>query len=380
MTDRASTKIAGPRSVIFVACSTLLVTGAAGCATSGSKAGPDRPATVLRLATPEQRGAPYTDDVEVFANRVAELSDGTLRVQVDYEVIPWTQRSEQTITQMVQNGEIELALVPTRVLDTVGIEGFQALQTPMLIDTPELAAAVARSDVADDMLADLPGHDLIGLGLVFEGLRRPLALNGAITRATDLDGLQVRVPRSRLSDLVFTALGAVPDHGDDLVIATTGDRYAVVETELALADSGFPHGSTVTHNLVLFPKYGALLANPDAYEELSDDEREVLRQAADETVARAGQTTADEEDLATTYCETAGDLVAASDTELRAMHDRLQPVVDELHRDPATATRIEAIRELAETIQAPEFTPPPACHPPTGDAARLPSAPAAPTP
>jgi TRAP-type C4-dicarboxylate transport system substrate-binding protein len=266
------------------------------------------------------------------------------------------------------------------VFDTVGVTGFEALQTPMLIDTPELAGAVATGDVAADMLAGLDDQGIVGLGLVYEGLRRPLALNGAVTRATDLEGLSVRVPVSGVSDQVFTALGAVPDNGASHIVSTSGERYPVVETELALADTDFPAGGTVTANLVFFPKYDAILANPDSLGRLDEDQQDAIRQAAAEAVAGAVQTTADEEALAATYCETAGDLVSASLGEVRAIRARLRPVVDELGQDPATAAAIDEIRRLEIATTAPRFRAPPSCSPRTGDGALLPSAPAAPTP
>ena len=380
MTPRSSTRIAGLRPAVLVCVASVVAVGLAGCTASGSKAGPDRPATVLHLATTEVRGAPHTEDVERFATRVEELTNGAVRVEIDYEIVPWTPTSERTVTRMVQQGEVDLALIPTRVFDTMGISGFKALQTPLLIDTAELAGAVAASDVATTMLTGLGDHGLVGLGLIFEGLRRPMALNGAVDQASDFEGLLVRVPASNVSDRVFEALGAVPDHGEDHLVATNGEPYPLVETELELADTEFAPGSTVTSRLVLFPKYGALLADPDALDALSDDQVDALREAAEHTVAAAAQTTADEEVLAATYCEVAGDVVEAPAAGLRSIEQRLTTVVDELREDPATTEAIDAITVLKDSTSPPAFTAPPACSPPSGDAARIPSTPAAPTP
>jgi TRAP-type transport system periplasmic protein len=376
---RASARTAGRRSAVLL-CVVALCSGAAGCMASGSKAGPDRPATILHLGTTEARGAPYTEDVERFAARVEELTDGAVRVEIDYQVIPWTPTSERDVTRMVQEGQVDLALVPTRVFDTMGISGFEALQTPLLIDSPELAGAVAASGVATTMLEVLEEHGLVGLGLVFEGLRWPMALNGVVDEASDFEGLLVRVPASNVSDAVFEALGAVPDHGADHLIATDGEAYPLVETELGLAATDFASGSTITSGLVLFPKYGALLADPYALDALSEEQRAGVRQAAQDAVEAATQTMADEEELAATYCEVAGDLVEAPAAGLRSIELRLEAVVDELREDPATSEAIDAITALAKSTSAARFTAPPACSPRSGDAAQLPSAPAAPTP
>jgi TRAP-type transport system periplasmic protein len=380
VTPNNRTRIAGLHRAVLVCVASALAAGVAGCTASGSKAGPDRPATVLHLATTEAQGAPYTEDLERFTARVEDLTDGEVRLEVDDQLIPWTPTSERTVTEMVQDGDVDLALIPTRVFDTMGISGFEALQAPMLIDSPELAAAVASSDIAGTMLEGLDRHGLVGLGLVFEGLRRPMALNGAITGAGDFEGRLVRVPASDVSDRVFEALGAVPDHGADHLVATNGEPYALVETELEVADTDYSPGSTTTIDLVLFPKYGALLAQPDVLGDLTDEQVDAVRQAAEDTVAAAAQTIADEQELAATYCEVAGDLIEAPASGLQSIERRLRTVVDELRQDARTATAIRAIEGLKESTVAPAFRTPSACSPLTGDGARLPSAPAAPTP
>ena len=256
MTARTTQRVAGIGPVaraLRTVCAIAVLAMLTACSVPGSKAGPAQPAKVLHLATAENRGVPYAKDVEYFADRVDALTEGAVRVEVDYEVIPWTPSSEQTITAMVQDGETELAFVPPRVFDTLGVTGLEALQTPLLIDSPELAGAVATSDIGANMLTGLTKDGLVGLGLVYEGLRRPLALNGSVTRATDFEGLTVRVPVSDLSDRIFRSLGAVPDHGASHVVDTTGHPYPLVETEFALADTDFPGGGTVTANVVFFP-------------------------------------------------------------------------------------------------------------------------------
>jgi TRAP-type C4-dicarboxylate transport system substrate-binding protein len=366
------------RRLVTLACVATLA--AAGCSTGGTKAGPASPTVVLHLATPENPDAPYADDVRFFAGRVRDLTDGEVAVRIDFQAIRWTPESEGKLFKMVRDGGTDLALVPPRAFDTVGVTGFEALQAPMLIDSPEVAGAVATSDLANELLDGLEEHGVVGLGLAYEGLRVPLALNGAVTRVSDFGGLLIRVPSSDLSDRIMRALRAVPDRGASHVVATTGASYPLVETELALAPTNFPDGGTVTSNMVFFPKYDALLANADAFDRLAGDQAEALRRVAAETVARSVQTVEDEQELASTLCADGGHVVEAPADEVEAMRTALQPVLDDLRKDPATRVAIDRIATLAETTQAPAFTMPPACLPPSGDAARLPSQTPAPTP
>ena len=232
-----------------------IVIGLGACTHGGTKAGPGEPEVTLHL-TVENASAPYADDVRSFADRVMELSDGTVGVELDFEVIPWTPTSEQTIIGMVREGKVDMAFVPTRAFDTIGVSTFEPLQAPMLIDSPELAGAVATDDIARGMLEALGDEDLIGLGLVYEGLRRPLTMNGAVVRESDFEGRITRVMPSELSDRVLAALEQ-HDRGQSHVVATNGDPYVLAESEFDLG-TGFPVGSTVTANVVFFPKLSTI--------------------------------------------------------------------------------------------------------------------------
>ena len=87
---------------------------------------------------------------------------------------------------------------------------------------------------------------------------------------------------------MFHALGAVADAGASHHFATTGEAYSAMETQWDIADSDYPVGSTLTANVVFYPKFNVLLANPDVFARLSDEQREALRRAAGDAVAGCG--------------------------------------------------------------------------------------------
>ena len=364
-----------------VTLSAALLLAAGGCSASGTKAGPNRPPVTLRLATVENAGAEYIDAVRGFAAEVARLTGGSVTIQLNLEAdFPWTAHSEQVVTDMVRNGRTDLALVPPRVFDTVGIHGFEALQTPMLIDSPELAGAITTGSIAADLLAGLSGDGLIGLGLFYDGLRRPLAVHGAVTTAGQFDTLLIRVPISGVAFEMFRALGAVPDGGTSHAVATTGARYPAAETQLEIADSDFPAGSTITANMVFYPKFNALLANPGAFNRLTRAQQDALRQAASATAAGAVDTTADDEARAETFCEGGGHVVLAAESEIEKMQATFEPVVDRLLADPASGPLIREIETLKVAVATPGYRLPPACAPRSGDGAKLPTTPPPPSP
>ena len=354
---------------------------ATGCRVTGTKAGPAPPAVTLQLATVEDADAEYIDDARRFADEVGVLTNGSVTVTLLLEAdAPWSPESEQRVTAMTKAGTTELAMVPPRVFDTIGIHGFEPLQTPFLIDSPELAGAITTGDIATGMLAELEQQGLVGLGLVYDGLRRPLAPHGALTAADQFDGLLIRVPISGMTFDMFSALGAVADAGANHRTATTGELYPAMETQLDIAASDYPVGSTVTANVVFFPKFNVLLANPAAFARLSSDQQGALRRAATDTVAAAVATTADDEAMAQSFCEGGRRVVMAAGSEVGAMRARVAPLVTRLRSDPATHRAVSAIEHLAGTLTIPPYRLPPACAPRTGDGAPLLTTPPPPGP
>jgi TRAP-type C4-dicarboxylate transport system substrate-binding protein len=358
-----------------------LMVGTAGCTGSGakgSKAGAATAPIVLHLATVEST-APYIPDVQRFASEVAKITNGSIIIQIDLGGAgDYAPSTEQTLTAMVKDGRTDLGLVPPRVFDTVGIHGFEALQTPFLIDSPELAGAITTGDVATSLLTGLSDDGLVGLGLWYDSLRRPLAIQGALTAAAQIDGLTVRVAISGVGWDMFKAFGAVPDLATSHTISTSGDPYPLVETDLELAQMDFPEGS-VTANMVFYPKYNALLANPDAFGHLTKTQQDALRQAARDTAKAAVATTTDDEALAQTFCEGGGHLLIAPPEEVAKLQKAAAPVIDRLRADDTARTVIGQIESLKGTVAAPPYHLAPACAPPTGDGAKLPTTPPPPS-
>jgi ABC-type glycerol-3-phosphate transport system substrate-binding protein len=82
---------------------------------TADKSGGDTTPVTLHLGTVEHEPIPYGPYVEEFVRNVEEMSGGSIDVEVAWEAVPWSPESEQTLATMVGDGEIDLALVPTRV-------------------------------------------------------------------------------------------------------------------------------------------------------------------------------------------------------------------------------------------------------------------------
>jgi hypothetical protein len=71
----------------------------------------------------------------------------------------------------IQAGRVQLAKVNARAYDTVGVNSFQALLAPFLIDNPTLERRVPESDLAGEMLVGISRLGLVGLAMLPTDLR-----------------------------------------------------------------------------------------------------------------------------------------------------------------------------------------------------------------
>jgi TRAP-type C4-dicarboxylate transport system substrate-binding protein len=327
----------------------------AGCTTSeANKAGGSGEPLVLRMAN-GYSSLEYEPAVDFFVRRVEELSEGALRIEV---VDEWGRNNdsyppenEQTVVRDVAAGEVELAWVGTRIFDTLGVGSFQALTTPMLIDSYPLEQAVIDSDIPDRMMERLPEIGVIGLAILADGLRKPIAVGQPLLGPDDWRGITFQSFRSDVQAQAIEALGAQPT---DLLGAALDEGlesgqiqgfeknlliYQINEMQLT--------APFVTANVNLWPQTVALIADPDQLSGLTEQQRGWLEEAAhDAAAASTGLMDPHEQQLVTGLCNSGAAFVNASDADLAALRDAFAPLYAELEQDPQTAAFIADIEEL----------------------------------
>lgn len=108
------------------------------------------------------------------------------------------------------------------------------------------------------------------------------------------------------------------------------------------------HARALTANVVLWPRPTTLVINRKAYDALTSEQQELLRNAARETFEPLLETLRSEEEnsLAALCQEGRVALVNASSAERAALRKAVQPVYDELERDSLTRELIAEIKDL----------------------------------
>lgn len=382
--DRPTLHAMGGRRISAVALATCVVLSlaAAGCTSARSdgeadKAGGSTGRVVLRLGAAYSGDLPGATDARYFAAQVARLSKGTMRVDVVFsaggDAVPDV---EPRLARSVRDGDYDLGWIGSRAWDELGVTSFEALQTPFLVTNYALLDRIARSPLADEMLAGLERYGVVGLALVPSLLRHPVGFSRPFTSVSDFAGAHIRTNPSRTTDAIVRALGATPVHvaNADIGAGIVHHVFEGQESDLAVLPVS---DIAVSANVVLFGKALTLFANERSLDRLDDGQRAVVREAARLTVEltadhKVAKALGYENVLLRQWCASRprGRAVLASPAELAGLVRATRPAVVQLERDRQIRSMIAAIRRMKASLPpAPPITAPAECLRPKGGTA-----------
>ena len=152
---------------------------------------------------------------------------------------------------------------------------------------------------------------------------------------------------------MLRALGARPLDfvGDEMGPAIDSGQLSGAESEIGLV-RGLPRPGIVTANVTFFPKANTIVANRAAFDRLTDDQRETLRNAAAATLGHVVASRETDVEAARSACAVGIRIVVASDADIRGLVRATRPVVARLERDDGTRRSIQRIVALRETVSA----------------------------
>jgi TRAP-type C4-dicarboxylate transport system substrate-binding protein len=343
---RRATKVASAGMLL------ALVTASLG---GGPAFGQDDPPVTLRLAVSDDSARPTRSIAEHLAESVATLSNGTMAVDITFDAAATdTERGfEGGTARLLMDGAYDLAVVATRSWGPVGVRGFEALHTPFLIDSDELAVGVARSDLAAGMLRRLEDAGVAGLTLWPEELRHLIAHDECTEPFLDpasVVGVPIRASDRGPSPDLLRTLGAEP-----VPEFVAGCEVAGFEAGMRqlMAFGGRPTHWTVTGDVTLFPKYQVLAANAASFGRLSEAQQGVVLEAAVRAQEQAFAEYPGEDAAAAGWCAAGGSVVLAGPDRAALFSAAARPLVERLMGDATTADAIRAIEAIKTSLPAP---------------------------
>jgi TRAP-type C4-dicarboxylate transport system substrate-binding protein len=268
----------------------------------------------------------------------------------------------------VADGRVDLGVTSTGVLDSMGVTSFEALSAPLLIDSNELADAVLESDLSHEMLDGLSKLGVTGIGVAFQALVYPLSEDRPLVDVADWNGVRFGTLRSLIQETAIRALGASPVEvfgpardaaldANDIQAFDFGIYGYRSEFHLGMAEQ-VPY---VASNVVLWPRFNVLLANPDLLSSLSDEQRAWIQRAMAQAEALSASQNGKEGRAVRVACRRGARFASARPPELDAIRIALAPVYQRLEQDPGASTFIREIEDLKARVHPQPLHVPPHC-------------------
>lgn len=286
-------------------------------------------ADTLRLNHNNPSDHPTHTSMEFMAERVAELTDGEIRIQVFPNAQLGTQRESM---ELVQNCALEMARSNASELEAFE-ESYAAINLPYIFDSEDHFNQVISGEIGRDILDASVDNGFRGIAFLTEGARSFYGQKPILSPA-DLDGVKVRVQPSPSAIRMVELLGGSPTP------IAWGELYSALQQGVVDAAENNPtaltngrHGEVVTdysldeHTIIP----SVVMISNCAWDAMTPEQQDALRTAAAEMQERHG-----------------AEWKKVSDAALEQMQSELGVTVHEVDKAPF----VEAVQPMYDEVAA----------------------------
>lgn len=297
---------------------------------------------VIRLGHGLPTSHPVHQSMVVMAQRVAEKSGGQMRI----DIYPGQQLgTERECLELLQIGSLGMTKVSAAVMEAFA-PSYKVLSLPYVYRDEEHRFKVWAGPVGKEILRDGEQYYLRGLCYYDAGCRSFYMIRKPIHRPEDLAGLKIRTQESPTAVAMVRALGASPTP------IAWGELYTALQQGVVDGAENNPPSLRQSRHYEVAKYYSlnehtavpdVLLIGTKTWNDLSEQERRWLQEAADESAAehRVLWRKATEEALR--------DLEAKGVTILRperaAFVAKVEAMLKEFRHDPHSAALLERIEQ-----------------------------------
>jgi TRAP-type C4-dicarboxylate transport system substrate-binding protein len=323
---------------------------ASGCSAAG-KAGPDKAGGIVTPAPLALRMANTRGyEVDPFLERVATLSGGALTLTADVRLGQPTLTNEPEALRAARDGQVDIAIVPTRSFDAVGVKTFDALMDPMVVDSMALQDKVLADPVTRDMLRGLAPVGLVGVGVLPGPIRLPNGITRRMLGPATYAGARIATNASLISERALRTLGAVPVESAFDGADMTGFDGLEQQASSVAANQYDGIVRWMTANVGLWPRPLAIVAGAGTWQRLTDAQRGWLAQAAQGALSDTTNQRSDENDVAGMCRRGKIAIVSASASQISQLRRAFAPVDRWLRTDAVTAGYLDRIQTIKQQL------------------------------
>ncbi|MCF3935221.1 TRAP transporter substrate-binding protein [Acuticoccus sp. M5D2P5] len=327
------------RSITRMGASVLLAAGMFSAATAAQ-------AETLRLGHDQVTKHTYHATTNFFADKVNELTDGEITVNV---FPSGTLGTETSMLQEVVDGNLDMSVSTTANASSF-VPAFGILSVSYLFeDADHFRRAVADdtfNSLIDEMIANVdPGF--IRVATITSGARSMYNSQGPVTGLDDLKGKKMRVMASPVESQVWGSLGTLP------VAIPFGDVYTGMQTGLIGAAENSPGSYILNKHNEVAPYFSLtnhqwpislIMMNKEKFEALPQEQQDAILEAGREASV-FGVDNAIESDNALIE-EMADYGVKVNEVETAPLVEAVAPLQDETAKNLGTEDILARIREL----------------------------------
>ncbi|SFE23214.1 TRAP transporter substrate-binding protein [Roseivivax sediminis] len=300
-------------------------------------------ADTLRLNHNNPEDHPTHVSMQFMADRVSELTDGEVQIQIFPNGQLGTQRESM---ELLQNCSLEMARSNASELEAFE-ESYSAINLPYIFDSEDHFEQVISGEIGQDILAASEDNGFRGVAFLTEGARSFYGQKPILSPA-DLDGVKVRVQPSPSAIRMVELLGGNPTP------ISWGELYSALQQGVVDAAENNPtaltsarHGEVVSdfsldeHTIIP----SVVLISNCAWDNMSEAEQEALMTAAAEMQERHGEDWAEASDAAIEQAKSELG-VEVHEVDKAPFVEVVQPMYDEV------ASQSDTVADLIERIQA----------------------------
>ncbi len=238
---------------------------------------------VLKLAHGLDPTHPVHKAMVFMADRVKENSKGKLEI----EIYPSAQLgSEQQCVELLQIGSLAMTKVSAAIMESF-TDNYKVLGLPYIFRSKEHSFNVLDGEIGEELLASTEKYWIKGLCFYDAGSRSFYTIKTPIEEPDDLDGLKIRVMKSQTAMQLVSAMGGSPTP------ISWGELYTALQSGVVDGAENNPPSFYTSHHYEVCKTYSlnehtmvpdVLIISTVVWEKLTEEEREWLMEAVEESV------------------------------------------------------------------------------------------------
>lgn len=238
----------------------------------------------LNLSTPDPENSSITTSANHFADIVEEKSDGSIKVEVHPNGTLYGEDSSAAVNEL-GSGSLDLVLLSTSLYVDF-ISDFNVISVPYLFEDEEQFIDYLNSDMGDQLLDELDELEIEGVDIWSRPFRQITNSKQPIESPEDLKGLKLRTPDNSLWVDFFKEMKAEPSPMDFSELYNALQLGTVDGQENPVSVPQSSNFDEVQDYLTMSDHMAdgwVLGMNQAKFDDLSDDQKEILQEASEET-------------------------------------------------------------------------------------------------